>query len=214
MLLLAAVLGGTGGIAFAQSLNKSKPYGRAAVGVVNTANGDEAAFQAIGRPGPNKKVVVHFDATAKGEVLVAAFSKSGQLAYGWPPQFVEVATGKEMQLPKAPVSWSWQKDAGTIEVYVLFFAPGSKDSAELRTLVTAMQSPKSDAVTKLQVNKLRELIGRAEVDKGTSDRGAKADTTEVGGVFRMVVGFPWRDSARAVNFSADKTGALIFANAK
>ena len=77
-----------------------------------------------------------------------------------------------------------------------------------------MQSPKSDAVTKLQVNKLRELIGRAEVDKGTSDRGAKADTTEVGGVFRMVVGFPWRDSARTVNFSADKSGALIFASAK
>ena len=214
MLLLAAVLGGSGGIAFAQSLDKSKPYGRAAVGVVNTANGDEAAFQAIGRPGPNKKVVAHCDATAKCEVLVAVFSKSGQLAYGWPPQFVEVAAGKEMQLPTAPVTWSWQTDTGTIEVYVLFFAPGSKDSAELRTLVAAMQSPKSDTVTKLQMNKLRELIGRAEADKGASDRGAKADTTEVGGVFRMVVGFPWRDSARAVNFSPDNSGALIFANAK
>ena len=61
---------------------------------------------------------------------------------------------------------------------------------------------------------MREIIGRAEVDKGASDRGAKADTAEVGGVFRTVVGFPWRDSARAVNFSPDKSGALIFANAK
>jgi hypothetical protein len=58
------------------------------------------------------------------------------------------------------------------------------------------------------------LIGRAKIDKAASDRGAKGDTTEVGGVFRMVVGFPWRDSARSVNFSADKTGALIFSNKK
>src|SRR5437763_11148812 len=106
MLLLAAVVGGTGGIAFAQSLDKSKPYGRAAVGVVNTANGDEAAFQAIGRPAPNKKVVAHCDGTAKCEVLVAAFSNGAQLAYRWPPQFVEIAAGKEMQLPKTPVTWS------------------------------------------------------------------------------------------------------------
>src|SRR5438105_10724795 len=104
MLLHAAVLYGSGDIAFAQSLDKSKPYGRAAVGVVNTANGDEAAFQAVGRPGPNKKVVVHFDATAKCEVLVAPFNKSGQLANGWPPHFVKVAAGKELQLPNAPVT--------------------------------------------------------------------------------------------------------------
>src|SRR5436305_14641609 len=95
LLLAAAVLGGTGSIAFAQSLDKSKPYGWAAIGVVNTANGDEAAFQAIGRPGPNKKVVAHFDATAKCEVLAAAFTKGGQLAYGWLPQFIELSARKE-----------------------------------------------------------------------------------------------------------------------
>src|SRR2546421_1763650 len=105
MLLLAAVLGGTGGIAFAQSLDKSKPYGRAAVGVVNTANGDEAAFQAIGRPGPNKKIVVHFDATAKCEVLVAAFNKSGQLANGGPPPIVQGAAGEGKEITKDAASW-------------------------------------------------------------------------------------------------------------
>lgn len=197
-----------------QSFDKRKPYGRAAIGVMNTANQDEEAFQSIGTPGRNKKVVAHFDATAKCEVLVAAFTKSGQLANGWPPQFVDVAAGREMELPRAPIAWKWEKDAGTIDVYILFFAPGSKDGVELRTLVAAMQNPKSEAVTKLQVNKLHELIGRAKVDKGASDRGAKADSTEVGGVLRMVVGFPWRDSARSVNFSADKTGALIFSNSK
>lgn len=213
-LLLTAILCVSCGGALSQSLDKSKPYGRAAIGVVNTANGDEEAFQAIGTPGRNKKVVAHFDATAKCEVLVAAFNKSGQLACGWPPQFVDVAAGREMELPRGPVSWKWEKDVGTIDVYVLFFAPGSKDGAELRTLVGAMQSPKSEAVMRLQVNKLRELIGRAKVDQGASDRGAKADSTEVGGVLRMVVGFPWRDSARSVNFASGKTGALIFSNSK
>ena len=61
---------------------------------------------------------------------------------------------------------------------------------------------------------MQELIGRAKIDKSASDRGMKADSTEVGGVFRMVIGFPWRDSAQAANFSGDKTGALIFTNAK
>lgn len=213
-ILVTTVLCAGCGSAFSQALDKNKPYGRACIGVVNTANGDEEAFQAISTPGRGKKVVAHLDATAKCEALVAAFSKSGQLAFGWPPQFVDVAAGREMQLPKAPVTWNWEKDIGAVEVYVLFFAPGSKDGAELRTLVAAMQSPKSEAVTKLQMNKLHELIGRAKVDKGASDRGAKADTTEVGGVFRMVIGFPWRDSARSVNFSVDKTGALIFSNSK
>jgi hypothetical protein len=212
-LLLSAVLAANCSIALAQSLDKNKPYGRVAIGVINTANGDENAFETNGAPGKGRKLVAHFDATAKCDVLVAAFG-SGQLAYGWRPQFTEVSAGHEMQLPKAPVTWSWEKAAGKIEVYVLFFAPGSKDGAELRTLVAAMQSQQSEAVTKLQVNKLRELIGRAKVDKGTSDRGAKADSTEVGGVFRMVIGFPWRDSARSVNFSADRPGALIFSNAR
>lgn len=119
-----------------------------------------------------------------------------------------------MQLPRNPVTWNWEKDVGKIDVYVLFFDRGSKDGAEIKTLVSAMQSPKNEAVEKLQVNKLHELIGHAKVDKEGADRSARADSTEVGGVFRMVIGFPWRDSARSVNFSADKPGALIFANAK
>src|SRR3984893_17207547 len=84
---IAAILYLSCALGSAQSFDKSKPYGRAAVGVVNTGNGDEEAFQAIGTPGRGKKVVAHFDATAKCDVLVAAFSKSGQLANGWPPHF-------------------------------------------------------------------------------------------------------------------------------
>jgi len=42
------------------------------------------------------------------------------------------------------------------------------------------------------------------------ERIFREDATEVGGVFRMAVGFEWRDSARSVNFTADKPAALVF----
>jgi hypothetical protein len=154
-------------------------------------------------------VQAHLDATAKCEALVAIFTKSGQPVAGWPPQFVDVAARKEVLLPKSPAVWNWEKATGPLEAYVLFFAPGSKDSAEIRALVGAMQKTSDSAVTKLQTNKLRELIGRAKIDKAAAERAAPSDA-EVAGTFRMVVGFEWRDSARAVNFSAAKPGALIF----
>lgn len=53
------------------------------------------------------------------------------------------------------------------------------------------------------------MIGRAKIDKLAAERAAKPEA-EVVGTFRMVVGFEWRDSTRAVNFSSDKPGALIF----
>jgi hypothetical protein len=74
----------------------------------------------------------------------------------------------------------------------------------------AMQNAGTQKIAELQANKLRELLGRAKVDKLASDRGVKTNATEVGGVFRMAVGFEWRDSARSVNFSADKPAALVF----
>lgn len=198
-------------MAFSQSADKSKPYARVCVAVMDSASGEEKAFQAGSAPGKGKKIVAHIDANAKCEVVVAAFNrKDGQLAYGWPPQFVQVAEWTEVIVPKASVTWSWKKDAGPIELYVLVFAPGSKDSAELKTLISAMQNAKSEAIAKLQTNKIHELIGRAKIDKARAEQVVKTDTTEVGGVFRMVVGFEWRDSARTVNFTADKPGALIF----
>ena len=208
-LLAAAIFCASSAIAFSQPLDKNKPYGRACVGVVNSANGDEEALRSNSAAGRGLKVVAHLDATAKCEALVAIFAKGGRVAPGWPPQFVAVPAEKEVLLPKAPAAWKWEKGEGAIEVYVLFFAPGSKDSAEIRALVSAMQGSKSAEVAKLQTNKLLELIGRAKVDKVAAEHAAKA-TTEVAGALRMVVGFEWRDSARAVNFSAERPGALIF----
>jgi hypothetical protein len=97
---------------------------------MNSATGEEEPFRATSTPGMDKKVVAHIDANAKCKAVIAAFGrKTGQLANGWPPQFVEVTEWNEVLLPKAPVTWNWVKDAGPIELYVLIFAPGSKESA-------------------------------------------------------------------------------------
>ena len=208
-LLVAAVLCLNASLAFSQAIDKGKPHGRVCISVLNSANGDEEALRADSEAGPGRKVQAHLEATAKCEALVAIFTKPGQPVAGWAPQFVDLSPRKEVLLPKAPAVWNWEKATGPLEAYVLFFAPGSKDSAELRALVGAMQKTSDSAVTKLQTNKLRELIGRAKIDRATAERAAPRDA-EVAGTFRMVVGFEWRDSARAVNFSAARPGALIF----
>jgi hypothetical protein len=210
-LLAGVVIGTSLCLVPLQAADKNKPHARVCFAVLHSATGEEEAFQAVSSAGKGKKIVAHLDANANCEAVVAAFSrKTGQLANGWRPQFVQIAEQREMVLPQAPSAWSWEKETGPIEVCVLVFAPGSKDGAELKTLVSAMQNTQSEAVTKLQTNKLRELIGRAKIDKARAGNAPKADSTEVGGVLRMVVGFEWRDSARIVNLTTEKPGALVF----
>src|SRR5688572_17532698 len=138
--LVAAMLCLNATLAFSQTVDKSKPHGRACISVLNSANGDEEALRADSEGRRGLKVLAHLDATAKCEALVAIFTKRGQPVAGWVPQFVDVSARKEVLLPKAPAVWNWDKATGPLEAYVLFFAPGSTDSAELRALVGAMQS--------------------------------------------------------------------------
>jgi len=195
--------------ALSQNFDKSKPSGRACLAIVNVANGDEEVLRPASTAGKNEKIVAHLDATSGCEVLVAPFLKSGELVPGWLPQYVNLDPGRESSVPKAPVSWSWEKDSGPLEIFVLFFAAGSKKGSEIRELVQATGKARGASIIKLQAGKLRELIGSANIDEGAARRAPKANS-EVAGVLRMVVGFEWRDSARAVNFSAEKPGALIF----
>jgi hypothetical protein len=125
---LVAVLCLNASLAFSQTGDKNKPHGRACLSVVNSANGDEEPLRADSEGRRGLKVLAHLDATAKCEALVAIFTKSGQPVAGWPPQFVELSAQKEVLLPRAPAVWNWEKNTGPIEAYVLFFAPGSKDS--------------------------------------------------------------------------------------
>jgi hypothetical protein len=195
--------------ALCQNIDKTKPSGRACLAIVNVANGDEEVLRPASTAGKNQKIVAHLDCTSGCEVLVAPFLKSGELMPGWLPQYVNLNPGREALAPKVPISWSWGKDSGSLEIFVLFFAPASKKGSEIRELVQAMGKARGANIIKLQSSKLRELIGSANIDEGAARRVPKA-SSEVAGQMRMVVGFEWRDSARAVNFSAEKPGALIF----
>jgi hypothetical protein len=195
--------------AFSEAIDKTKPSGRACLAIVNIANGDEEVLRSASTAGKNQKIVAHLDATSACEVLVAPFLKNGELVTGWMPQYVNLNPGRETVMPKAPVSWSWEKDAGSLEIFVLFMASGSRKGGEMRELVNAMGKARGANIIKLQASKLRELIGSANIDEGAARHVPKANS-EVAGTMRMVVGFEWRDSARAVNFSAEKPGALIF----
>ena len=196
-------------MAFSQAIDKSKPSGRACLAIVNIANGDEEVLRPASTAGKNQKIVAHLDATSACEVLVAPFVKNGELVTGWMPQYLNLNPGREGLMPKAPASWSWEKDAGSLEIFVLFMASGSRKGAEMRELVQAIGKARDANIIKLQASKLRELIGSGNFDKEAARRAPKA-ITEVAGQMRMVVGFEWRDSARVVNFSAEKPGALIF----
>jgi hypothetical protein len=195
--------------ALSQAIDKTKPSGRACLAIANIANGDEEVLRPASTAGKNEKIVVHIDATSACEVLVAPFVKNGGLVTGWLPQYVNLDPGRDALAPKAPALWNWEKDAGPLEIFVLFFAPGSKKAGEIRELVNAMRKTTETSIIKLQGNKLRELIASANFDKEAARHAPKA-ITEVAGQMRMVVGFEWRDSARVVNFSAERPGALIF----
>lgn len=195
--------------AFSQTIDKTKPSGRACLAIANVANGDEEVLRPASTAGKNQKIVVHLDATSGCEVLVAPFVKNGGLVTGWMPQYVSLDPGRETLAPKAPALWNWEKDTGPLEIFVLFFAPGSQKGGEIRELVNAMRKATGASIIKLQGSKLRELIASANFDKEAARHAPKA-ITEVAGQMRMVVGFEWRDSARVMNFSAGKPGALIF----
>jgi hypothetical protein len=206
LVITAAVCAST---AFSQAIDKTKPSGRACLAIVNIANGDEEALRPTRTAGKNQKIVAHLDATAGCEVLVAPFVKSEGLVTGWMPQYVSLDPGRETVAPKAPAFWNWEKDTGPLEIFVLFFAPGSKKGSEIRELVNAVRKATGASIIKLQGGKLRELIASANFDKEAARRAPKA-IAEVAGQMRMVMGFEWRDSARVVNFSAETPGALVF----
>jgi hypothetical protein len=144
--------------AFSQTIDKTKPSGRACLAIANVANGDEEVLRPASTAGKNQKIVAHLDATAGCEVLVAPFVKNGGLVTGWMPQYVNLNPGREAQAPKAQALWNWEKDTGPLEIVVLFFAPGSKKGGEIRELVNATGKATEASIIKLQGSKLRELI--------------------------------------------------------
>lgn len=196
----------------AAAVDEEKPHGRVCLSVFEPGPPEkEEPFQISAPPGPGKIVRAYVDASDKCSVLVAAVTKDGKLANGWRPQLSEVPGDfEEILLPKAPVRWDLATASVPFDFYVLFLTPGSKEIDEAKKLIDAMQNPKVDErVLALQTGKLKELIGRLAADK-TANQGP-ASEPEVGGVFRGAA-FPWRQYARAANFSSDRPGVVILSS--
>ena len=196
--------------------DEDKPQGRVCISVVDSGpSAKEEPFKpsATGRPGST--VRAHIDASHKCTVLVAALTKDGKLANGWRPQLSEVpAEFEEVLLPMAPVNWEWSGAHGPFELYVLFLPSGSKDIEEAKKLVGAMQAPKVDErLLAMQVNKLRELIGRITNEKEKVNQAPMTEP-ELGGVFRGGgdAVFPWREFAQSIEFEENRPGELILSS--
>jgi hypothetical protein len=197
--------------------DEEKPQGRVCVSLVDSGpSAKEEPFRpsTTGRPG--SIVRAHIDASHKCTVLLAALTKDGKLANGWRPQLSEVpAEFEEVLLPQAPVAWEWSGAHGPFELYVLFLPSGSKDIGEAKKLVDAMQGPKVDErLLAMQVNKLRELIGRITNEKEKVNQAPMTEP-ELGGVFRgsgVDAVFPWREFAQSIDFEENHPGVLILSS--
>lgn len=194
----------------ADAVDEDKPHGRVCLSLFEPGPPEkEEAFQISAPAGAGKTVRAYVDASDQSSVLIAAITKDGKLANGWRPQLSEVPGDyEEILLPKAPVKWDWAAASAPFDFYIIFLTPGSREIEEAKKLVDAMQNPKVDErVLALQTGKLKELIGRLAADKSSANQ-APASEPEVGGVFRGAA-FPWRQFARAANFSAERPGVLI-----
>ncbi len=198
---------------FAEAVDEEKPHGRVCLSLYEPGPPEkEEAFQISAPAGAGKTVRAYVDASDKCAVLVVAITKDGKLVNGWRPQLSDVpAEYEEILLPKAPMKWDWSTASGPFDLYVLFFAPGSKEVEEAKKLVDAMQNPKVDErILAMQTGKLKELIGRMAGDRDKNNQ-APVSEPEVGGVFRGAA-FPWRQFARSVNFSSDRPGLLVLSS--
>jgi hypothetical protein len=210
--LLFGLMAASGTLA-AVAVDEDKPHGRVCVSLFEPGPPEkEELFQVSSPPGSGKTVRAYVDASEKCTVLVAALTKDGKLANGWRPQLSEVPGDfEEILLPKAPVKWEWSGASGPFDFYVLFLTADSKEIAEAKKLVDAMQNPKvDDRVLALQTGKLKELIGRITSAREKVNP-APVSEPEVGGVFRGTA-FPWRQFAQGTNFAADRPGVLVLSS--
>jgi hypothetical protein len=213
-LLGVAAISCTSGLVAA---DEDRPQGRVCISIIDSGpSAKEEPFRLSATWRPGSTVRAHIDASNKCTVLIAALTKDGKLANGWRPQLADVpAEFEEVELPKSPVVWEWPGAKAPFDLYVLFLPPGSKDIEEAKKLAGAMQAPKvDDRLLAMQVNKLRELVGRITNEKGKVNQAPMTEP-ELGGVFRgsgADAVFPWREHAQSINFAEDRPGVLILSS--
>ena len=193
----------------APPLDDSKPFGRVCIGVLTGEK--EQPLDAQSKPSANTFIVAHAEANESCELLIFALSSGdGRLAHHWRPQFVELRPSEEIQVPETPVVWRWSEASAPINLYVLFLHPNSKDSRELKALVSAMLNPNvTREVLDRQGVKLRELATRSGTRQGEVIHVTKTARAQVAATYRGA-NFPWRAYASSVNFSEAKPGLLVF----
>ncbi len=200
------------GLVNAGPVDEEKPYGRVCISLYEPGPPEkEEPFKTSSATGPGKTVHAYIDASNKCAVLVAALTKDGKLVNGWRPQLAYVPDQfDEIVLPKVPLKWDWSTASAPFDFYVLFLSPDSKEVAEAKKLVEAMQAAKDDRLLAMQTSKLRELIGRITSEKEKTNQ-APMNEPEVGGVFRGAA-FPWRQFAQSINFADDRPGVLVLSS--
>jgi hypothetical protein len=197
--------------------DEDKPQGRVCISIVDSAGPSpkEEPFKISATARPGSTVRAHIDASNKCVVLVTALTKDGKLANGWRPQLADVpAEFEDVQLPKSPVTWEWSGPKVPFDLYVLFLPPDSKEIAEAKKLVEAMQGPKiDDRLLAMQANKIRELIGRITNEKEKANQAPMTEP-ELGGVFRggEDAVFPWRQFAQSIDFAVGRPGVLVLSS--
>jgi hypothetical protein len=189
------------------------PYGRASVSVVEPDAGSEkeTPLEKDSRPGKDKKLQVYFEANQECAVAIAAFNrKDGGLVNGWLPAFTISPEWDERKVPALPITWNWNADTPTLDIYVVFIDKKSPSSNEFQTLITAMQNPKADPkLLRMQASKLQEMMGKWLSSKSSIQASATESRPTIGGVVRGG-DFDWRSSAKKAEFKEKEPGVLVF----
>lgn len=190
-------------------LARAESYARVCVTTVDKES-NEAPLTEKSSPASGEKLVVHLDASAECVALIVPLAeKSSHLANGWRPQMVALPQWDERTLPSSQATWRWDKDAGSFELWLLFFKKDAAGLNEIQKLVAAMQDPAlSEKVLAQQTRKLCEKLNARMTGKEPIIQGPKAGAALVGGAVRSVE-FPWRDYAQKVVFNEASEGALI-----
>ena len=106
---LTLALGATG----AQTVDETKPYGRACVTVVDSKTKNETLLTDNLKSAAESNVSIHLEANTECKAIVAAFSNvDGALANGWRPVIVSLEQWQEQTLPSRGQALAMGIEAG------------------------------------------------------------------------------------------------------
>jgi hypothetical protein len=194
-LSLTLALAATG----AQTVDETKPYGRASVTVVDSKTKKETLLMDNLKSAAESNVSIHLEANTKCEAIVAAFSNvDGSLANGWRPVIMSLEQWKEQTLPPVGKPWAWVEAGQRFEVFVTFLPREVPTAAKM--LVDKLHEGNGDAaVQKLQAWQLRDELRRWAASDSTVAARPESAPAPIAGTARGV-DLPWAHTlARSIS---------------